>query len=50
MHDGQLAVSSGMVRTLVDEQFPGWRELAITKVDAAGTVNAIFRIGGSRGT
>jgi aminoglycoside phosphotransferase (APT) family kinase protein len=47
MHDGQLAVSSGMVRTLVDEQFPGWRELAITKVDAAGTVNAIFRIGGN---
>jgi aminoglycoside phosphotransferase (APT) family kinase protein len=47
MHADQLAVSSGMVRTLVDEQFPGWRELAITKVDAAGTVNAIFRIGGN---
>lgn len=36
-----------MVRTLVDEQFPGWRGLAITKVDAPGTVNAIFRIGGN---
>lgn len=34
-----------MVRELVDKQFPGWRQLAITKVDAAGTVNAIFRIG-----
>lgn len=29
MHADQLAVSSGMVRTLVDEQFPGWREQAI---------------------
>jgi aminoglycoside phosphotransferase (APT) family kinase protein len=47
MHADQLAVSSGMVRTLVDEQFPGWRGLAITKVDAPGTVNAIFRIGGN---
>lgn len=45
MHADQLAVSPGMVRELVDEQFPGWRQLAITKVDAAGTVNAIFRIG-----
>jgi aminoglycoside phosphotransferase (APT) family kinase protein len=34
-----------MVRERVDAQFPGWRQLAITKVDAVGTVNAIFRIG-----
>ena len=46
MHADQLAASPGMVRELVDEQFPGWRQLAITTVDAAGTVNAIFRIGG----
>ncbi len=46
MHDGQLAVSPGMVRELVDEQFPQWRGLAITAVDAPGTVNAIFRVGG----
>lgn len=45
MHADQLAVSSGMVRELVDAQFPGWRQLAIAKVDAVGTVNAIFRIG-----
>jgi aminoglycoside phosphotransferase (APT) family kinase protein len=45
MHADQLAVSAGVVRELVTEQFPGWRQLAITKVDAAGTVNAIFRIG-----
>jgi aminoglycoside phosphotransferase (APT) family kinase protein len=45
MHDGQLTVSSGMVRDLVDDQFPGWRNLAITAVGSSGTVNAIFRIG-----
>ena len=46
MHDGQLAVSPGMVRELVDEQFPQWRGLAITAVESPGTVNAIFRVGG----
>src|ERR1700722_16068180 len=45
MHDGQLAVSPAMVRELVDGQFPGWRNLAITAVGSSGTVNAIFRIG-----
>jgi aminoglycoside phosphotransferase (APT) family kinase protein len=33
------------VRSLVDQQFPRWRGLQITPVDAAGTVNRIFRIG-----
>jgi len=46
MHDGQLAVSPGMVRELVDEQFPSWRGLPVTAVESPGTVNAIFRIGG----
>jgi len=46
MHEGQLAISSDMVRELVDAQFPRWRRLAVTRAGAAGTVNAIFRIGG----
>ena len=46
MHAGQLSVSPETVRELVDEQFPKWRSLAIQAVDSAGTVNAIFRIGG----
>jgi aminoglycoside phosphotransferase (APT) family kinase protein len=45
MHPGQLAISPGTVRELVDAQFPQWRALAIRPVDSAGTVNAIFRIG-----
>jgi aminoglycoside phosphotransferase (APT) family kinase protein len=45
MHAAQLSVSHNMVRQLVDDQFPGWRHLAIAAVEPAGTVNAIFRIG-----
>ena len=45
MHADQLTVSLGVARELVDEQFPGWRYLAIKAVASAGTVNAIFRIG-----
>jgi aminoglycoside phosphotransferase (APT) family kinase protein len=45
MHPGQLAVSPQLVRALVDEQFPRWRDLEITEVNSPGTVNAIFRIG-----
>lgn len=45
MHADQLAVSTVMVRDLVDEQFPGWRGLAVKAVESPGTVNAIFRIG-----
>jgi aminoglycoside phosphotransferase (APT) family kinase protein len=45
MHPDQLAVSPEVARELVDQQFPRWRELAITPVDSTGTVSAIFRIG-----
>jgi aminoglycoside phosphotransferase (APT) family kinase protein len=46
MHANQLTVSPETVRELLDDQFPHWRSLAIQAVDSAGTVNAIFRIGG----
>ncbi len=45
MHANQLTVSLETVRTLVDEQFPGWRSLPIRSIRSQGTVNAIFRIG-----
>nr|WP_062338062.1 aminoglycoside phosphotransferase family protein [Herbidospora sakaeratensis] len=45
MHANQLTVSPRMVRALVDEQFPQWRDLPVTGVVSHGTVNAIFRIG-----
>jgi aminoglycoside phosphotransferase (APT) family kinase protein len=46
MHDGQLAVPPGMVRELLDTQFPGWRGLAVAAVGSPGTVSTIYRIGG----
>ncbi|GIH22295.1 putative phosphotransferase [Acrocarpospora phusangensis] len=45
MHADQLTVSPQTVRTLVDEQFPAWRNLSIAGISAQGTVNTIFRIG-----
>jgi aminoglycoside phosphotransferase (APT) family kinase protein len=46
MHADQLAVSLSTVRELVGAQFPAWRHLTVKAVKPAGTVNAIFRIGG----
>jgi aminoglycoside phosphotransferase (APT) family kinase protein len=45
MHAGQVTVTPAAVHALVENQFPQWRGLRITPVAAAGTVNAIFRIG-----
>jgi aminoglycoside phosphotransferase (APT) family kinase protein len=45
VHAGQLPVSPGMVRGLVNDQFPGWRHLAVTALASPGMVNAIYRIG-----
>ena len=45
MHPGQLAISATTVRGLVNEQFPGWRELPVRELRTPGTVNALFRIG-----
>ncbi len=45
MHTDQLAVDAGTVRALVADQFPHWRALPVRRVDSAGTVNAIFRLG-----
>jgi aminoglycoside phosphotransferase (APT) family kinase protein len=45
MHSDQFAVAVDTVRRLVDGQFPQWRALPVHRVSAAGTVNAIFRLG-----
>jgi aminoglycoside phosphotransferase (APT) family kinase protein len=44
MHPDQLTVTVGMVRALVDEQFPDWRGVRIKRVASRGTVNALFCI------
>ena len=46
MHADQLTVTPDMVRELVRDQFPAWRNRPVRAVASQGTVNAIFRIGG----
>lgn len=45
MHDGQLDVTTDLVKGLIREQFPEWSALAVRAVSSHGTVNALFRIG-----
>lgn len=45
MHANQLTVSPRTVRGLIDDQFPAWRGLAVRRVAAQGTVNAVFGVG-----
>ena len=45
MHDNQLDLPTDVARALIGRQFPQWRSLPVRAVAAAGTDNAIFRIG-----
>ena len=45
MHDDQVPIDLDIARLLIGEQFPQWRDEPVRHVPAAGTVNAIFRIG-----
>ncbi|MFD5123115.1 aminoglycoside phosphotransferase family protein [Streptomyces sp. NPDC058385] len=45
MHDDQVDVTTEIVATLIQEQFPQWSGKEIQLVSSTGTVNAIFRIG-----
>ncbi|HEX2292522.1 MAG TPA: aminoglycoside phosphotransferase family protein [Gaiellaceae bacterium] len=45
MHADELDIGEPLVRTLLGEQFPEWADLPLRRVEPAGTVNAIFRLG-----
>jgi len=45
MHADQVDVTSEIVETLIQEQFPQWSGRAIQPLSSTGTVHAIFRIG-----
>lgn len=45
MHADQLDVDEGLVRRLLAEQFPRWRDEPVRLLAADGTVNTIFRVG-----
>jgi len=45
MHEDQVEVAAETVRELIADQFPELAHLPVHKLQSAGTVNAIFRIG-----
>src|SRR5690242_15145056 len=45
MHDGEPGIDAGLVRRLVDGQFPQLAGLPVSPVQSTGTVNAIYRLG-----
>ncbi len=45
MHAHEVEVSERLVRSLVDDQFPEYRDLALSIVEPWGTDNAIWRLG-----
>jgi aminoglycoside phosphotransferase (APT) family kinase protein len=44
MHIDGLAIDEALVRRLLAEQFPEWSDLTLSRVEPAGTDNAIFRL------
>jgi aminoglycoside phosphotransferase (APT) family kinase protein len=44
IHPDESPIDDALVRSLVDAQFPEWRDLPLTRV-GDGTVNAIYRLG-----
>lgn len=46
MHVDELEIDEALVRRLLTEQFPEWAGRPLTRIEPAGTDNAIFRLGG----
>ncbi|HZG36656.1 MAG TPA: aminoglycoside phosphotransferase family protein [Gaiellaceae bacterium] len=46
MHADELELDEALVRRLLRAQFPAWADLPLRRAEPAGTVNAIFRLGG----
>ncbi|MFD7291832.1 aminoglycoside phosphotransferase family protein [Streptomyces sp. NPDC059897] len=45
LHQDEPDIDEGLVRALVDEQFPRWAELPLKYVDSHGTQNVLYRLG-----
>lgn len=45
MHVDEMEIDEALVRRLLVAQFPHWAELSLRRIEPAGTVNAIFRLG-----
>ena len=45
MHVDQIYIDEPLVRELLAAQFPDWADLGLSRVESAGTENAIYRLG-----
>lgn len=45
MHAGEVELDASLVQALIAQQFPQWGELPVSRVQSAGTDNAMFRLG-----
>ena len=45
MHIDEMEMDEALVRRLLAAQFPEWADLPLRRMEPAGTVNAIFRLG-----
>ncbi|WP_211765847.1 aminoglycoside phosphotransferase family protein [Kutzneria sp. CA-103260] len=45
MHADEIDTDPGLVRRLLAAQFPRWADLAVERVESAGTDNAMYRVG-----
>ena len=45
MHHDEVEIDVPLVRRLLADQFPEWADRPVRRIESAGTVNAIFRIG-----
>jgi aminoglycoside phosphotransferase (APT) family kinase protein len=48
MHADEVPTDAGLVRSLLEQQFPAWAALPIERVESFGTDNALYRLGGDR--
>jgi aminoglycoside phosphotransferase (APT) family kinase protein len=45
MHPDEMPIGEDTVRRLIGAQFPQWAQKPVRRVEAAGTVNTVFRVG-----
>lgn len=45
MHANEVEVDEALARRLLAAQFPEWADRPVTRIEPAGTVNAVFRVG-----
>lgn len=45
LHDDEIPIDLGLVRRLVDTQFPQYADLPLRRLGASGSTNALFRLG-----